>query len=159
MSEFAMRFGTSPARAILLKGLISYRAALRAVGIVSGYQWLNGSFCEDIETIETRPPNDIDVVTTFIRPVGHQTDADWVTFFAANNNLFDEDHVKGAWGCHPFFIDAHLPLGMTIRQVTYWFGLFTHQRVTFQWKGMVQVDLNSDDAAAIAHIDSLGFPP
>jgi len=33
------------------------------MGIVSGIQWLNGSFMENVEMLEGRPPNDMDVVT------------------------------------------------------------------------------------------------
>ncbi|HVY06857.1 MAG TPA: hypothetical protein VHB46_12855 [Burkholderiales bacterium] len=159
MLELVRRFCTTPERAKLLRGLIGFREALAAAGIVTGYQWIDGSFCEEVERLESRPPGDIDVVTTFARPASHKSDAAWQAFFSANPNLFDIALIKATWGCHAFFLDADYPLGYTIKQVTYWFGLFTHQRNTFLWKGLVQVNLASDDAAALAFIDASGLAP
>lgn len=61
ISEVVERFATSPTRVILLHGLLSYRDALRAAGLSEGYQWLDGSFVEDIEWQQHRPPRDIDM--------------------------------------------------------------------------------------------------
>ena len=57
------RFAISPARAAILRGFLDYRAALHAAGIIVGFQWVDGSFVENIETLEEREPNDMDVVT------------------------------------------------------------------------------------------------
>jgi hypothetical protein len=63
MSEVVLRYGVTAERAAILTGLLDYRAALRNVGIMDGFQWLDGSFVEDVEAIRSRPPSDIDVVT------------------------------------------------------------------------------------------------
>ncbi len=63
-----MRFSTSSARCKILEGLLDYRQAMHRIGLVSGFQWLDGSFLEDVETIEKREPRDIDVVTFFHTP-------------------------------------------------------------------------------------------
>ena len=61
--DVVMRFSTSPERRTILQGLLDYRAALHRMGLVSGFQWLDGSFLENIELLESRSPRDIDVVT------------------------------------------------------------------------------------------------
>jgi hypothetical protein len=35
----------------------------------------------------------------------------------------------------------------------FWFGLFSHQRETALWKGIVQIELDADDAAAVALLE------
>lgn len=61
MLEVVKRFGISAERRVILAGLLQMRADMRAAGI-AGFQWLDGSFCQDIEAQEGRPPGDIDVV-------------------------------------------------------------------------------------------------
>ena len=68
--DFVVRFGNTAARRTLLRGLIEFRAALHALDLVGGFKWLDGSFLEDIETVERRQPRDIDVVTFFRLPEG-----------------------------------------------------------------------------------------
>lgn len=61
------RFASSNVRKEILKGYLDHRAALLNLGI-TGFQWLDGSFLEDIEALESRPPGDIDLVTFVWRP-------------------------------------------------------------------------------------------
>jgi len=56
------RFATTPERIRILDGLLRFRADLHQTGIVSGFQWLDGSFMEQVEILEHRPPRDLDVV-------------------------------------------------------------------------------------------------
>lgn len=70
LSVFIDRFATSPQRITILDGLLRFRAELHSKGIVSGFQWLDGSFLEAVETLESRPPRDVDVVTFFELPHG-----------------------------------------------------------------------------------------
>lgn len=51
MTEIVRRFGTSAERLAILRGLLDYRAELLRVGIVRGFQWIDGSFVEDCQTI------------------------------------------------------------------------------------------------------------
>jgi hypothetical protein len=67
-TEIVRRFGISRERLVILRGLLDYRAALSSIGIVHGFQWIDGSFVEDCETIRQRPPGDVDVVTFAYRP-------------------------------------------------------------------------------------------
>jgi hypothetical protein len=63
--DLVTRFATTPERQAIIAGLLAYRHALHATGLVRGFQWLDGSFAEHVEVIEQRPPNDIDVVTFY----------------------------------------------------------------------------------------------
>ncbi|UEP31315.1 MULTISPECIES: DUF6932 family protein [unclassified Burkholderia] len=148
-SEYVLRFGHSDERREILRGLRTYRAELRANGFVAGYQWLNGSFSENVEATRGRPPGDIDVVTYAYRPT-HLLDAQlfgqWCT---QNRGLFDTRALKQRLHCEAFFIDLHKPPHLLVDDVRYWSGLFSHQRETFLWKGMVNVPLDSDDNDAV----------
>jgi len=50
------RFSTSIERNTILLGLLNFRQAIYDAGIHHGFQWINGSFTEDIETLESRAP-------------------------------------------------------------------------------------------------------
>jgi hypothetical protein len=156
-SEIATRFCTSALRVKLFKGLLQLRAELLSLGVQYGFQWIDGSFCENVEAIRGRPPGDIDVVTLLVRPKAVQDDVAWQAFWKANQQVFDPKQTKANLGCEAFYIDAGYPALWVAEQVTYWFGLFTHQRVTNMWKGILQLPLISDDAAAAAYVDTLQF--
>jgi hypothetical protein len=47
--------GTTAERRALISGLLDYREALRAVGVTSGFQLLDGSFTEECEKLRGRP--------------------------------------------------------------------------------------------------------
>ena len=64
--DVVMRFSTSAERRKVLRGFLDYRAGLHKMGFCNGFQWLDGSFLEDVEILERRPPKDIDVVS-FLR--------------------------------------------------------------------------------------------
>lgn len=151
MHEFAVRFATSPKRAGILQGLLNYREALRNIGLNGGFQWLDGSFVEDVEQIRGRPPQDIDVVTFAYSPPVADNNA-YKQWFMANIALFDRNQTKPAYDCDAFYIELRKRPDLLVDDARYWFGLFAHQRDTALWKGMVQVPLQSDDAAAQAHV-------
>ena len=54
--EVVEQFAATPSRTAILHGLLDYRAALHRSGLVSGFQWLDGSFMENVEARESRPP-------------------------------------------------------------------------------------------------------
>lgn len=158
MREIATRLCTSKERVPLLRGLVQFRKALQGIGITSGFQWIDGSFCEDVEGRYGRPPGDVDVVTFFIRPPAHRDAAAWTAFVLANRALFDKTQTKPRFGCEAFFVDVGLPPPYVVPQTTYWYGLFSHQRVTHVWKGILLVPMISDDDDALAHVNELTFP-
>jgi hypothetical protein len=156
MSEVARQFCTSAERVRLFKGLLQLRAELVDLGML-GLQWIDGSFCEDVEKLRGRAPGDIDVVTLLVRPKDARDDTTWRALWQANQRVFDSKQAKTIFGCEAFYIDATYPAILVADQVTYWFGLFTHQRVSNLWKGVVEVPLASDDIAAAKLVDSLVF--
>lgn len=149
-AELVQRFFTSPIRGSLLLGLFKFREALRAIGIVDGYQWIDGSFTEDVER-EGRVPQDIDVVTLSYRPAHVATPADWGAFVAAHSaGVFSRPVNRSAYGCDTLFVDLSIHPHLLVRRAIYWHSLLSHQRVSFQWKGMVSLGLSADDAPALA---------
>jgi hypothetical protein len=147
-SELVGRFATSPDRAAILAGLLTYREQLRAAGIVIGYQWLDGSFVEDIELLESRAPGDVDVVTFAYRPVAAADDASWLAFFHSNLHLFDPQALKAQLKCDAYYVDLGKRPDLVVADTSYWYGLFAHQRRSGLWKGMLRLSLNSDDIVA-----------
>lgn len=152
--ELVQRFATSMERAALLMGFFELRGALRAAGIVNGFQWIDGSFVEHAEATKGRPPGDIDVVTLFHRPADRLGGQRWDEFVDAHiDTLFDPEFCKAVYHCDAYVIDLYADPETSASQAAYWFGLFSHQRDTFRWKGIVQVRLEQDDSAAVVELD------
>lgn len=79
LSDVAQRFDISPRRTIILQGLLAFRAELHRARITSGFQWLDGSFLENVEVLEQRDPKDIDVVTYFLQSRPGKANKVWST--------------------------------------------------------------------------------
>lgn len=148
MTEIVNRFATSAQRVAILNGLLDYRAALGGLGIAQGFQWIDGSFVEDCETIRQRPPGDVDIVTFAYRPAHAHDDQSWGALFGANIPLFDPDQTKATFKCDAYYVDLLKFPHFVVADTAYFNGLFSHQRDTAQWKGMLRVMLQSDDDAA-----------
>lgn len=154
MTEVVGQFCTSPERKSILSGLLDYRADLMAAGINRGFQWLDGSFMENIEISEGRPPNDIDVVTFFYRP--SPDPFQWQQWLATNKHLFYNRHTKTKYYCDAYGVDFGTAPENIVNHTRYWFGLFSHRRQSGLWKGMVQVPLDvADDSNAFTLLGSL----
>lgn len=150
MLALVERFATTRERGSILRGLLGLRARLRQVGLSEGLQWVDGSFVEDCESVKGRPPGDVDVVNLLRRPNGYEDDVAWIAFLSEIADLLDPVNTKANFSCDAYFFDLDAdPVGV-VEQAAYWFGLFSHQRETFRWKGLVQLDLNEDDSAADA---------
>ena len=144
----AQRFGTNAARIGLLNGLIVFRSELRKAGISSGFQWLDGSFVEHSERTLGRPPGDVDIVTFAPRPTQYSDPATWREFIQSRPDLFDPAQTKRQYLCDAYFVDLRSDPTFLVNQTRYWFGLFSHQRETFLWKGMLEAPIGADDADA-----------
>ncbi len=144
------RFATNKPRVDILTGFLKHRQALLALG-VSGLQWVNGSFVENIEATENRSPNDIDTVTFVWRPPALvNDDPGWVAMIQANADVFFPNQAKVAYRTDPYFVDVQIGPAALIQQTAYWYGLVSHKRVSSLWKGMLAIPLdgNQDDTAA-----------
>lgn len=146
----AQRFGYSPKRIEILQGLLKYRQALAAIGIVNGFQWLNGSILEKIESLESRDPNDIDIVTFFRRPIGAKDPIAWGHFTTINRLAFTPSSNKLLFKCDTQYIDLDSSTEDVANLTRFWFGLFSHRR-NDMWKGMLSIPLavDQDDAKAL----------
>ncbi|WP_282169069.1 DUF6932 family protein [Ruegeria atlantica] len=143
MNNFVDRFCLSSERSVILKGLLDLRAGLHSIGVVQGFQWIDGSFLEHIEDTDGRPPNDVDVVTFAFLPTG-QTQASFLPFLQP---YLDRTAVKATFKVDHFV--KILP-NIGVRDVCYWHSLWSHRRDGL-WKGYAEIDLApTDDADAAA---------
>jgi hypothetical protein len=147
--RIADRFCNSKERKEILQGLLDYRQRLNRIGLLSGFQWLSGSFLENIEVLEGRHPRDVDVVTFCHRPIDVMDDVNWEAFVASNDELVNPIKIKEAFKCDAYFVDLNIEPISVVDHTRYWFGLFSHRRGGL-WKGMLQIPLtvNMDDEAA-----------
>lgn len=137
LALFVDRFSFSRERCSILNGFLSFRQKLYSAGITSGIQWINGSFVENVEVMEERPPRDIDVIT-FYEPseIGQNS---W--------QIFDIREIKKEFCVDNYFVPLH-PFEQSysdyvqhIREVSYWYSLWSHKRDS-TWKGFFQIELN-----------------
>jgi hypothetical protein len=158
ISELVSRFGTSPERRRVLGGLLDYRRRLQRLGIVDGFQWIDGSFVENCELRNGRPPGDVDIVTFLRRPEGARDDDSWAEFVTRNDaelmELFDASLAKSRFLCDAYVVELDMPSEAIVANTHYWFGLFSHSRLGGEWKGLVQVGLfdPADDDAALVEL-------
>lgn len=145
------RFAISPERMAILDGLLRFRADLHAAGVTSGFQWLDGSFLEQVEALEGRAPRDMDVVTFLDLPRGQ----DQQSLAVNHSNLFDQKHVKSTYAMDAYFVVLGQPTDQwQVKNIAYWYSLWSHRRDGL-WKGFVQVDLDPSqdgDARAILNL-------
>lgn len=151
LARIAGKLCQSKERKEIFGGLLAYRQRLGEVGLQTGFQWLSGSFMENIEALEGRNPRDVDVVTFCHRPQASRDDAAWEVFAEENIALIDPNSVKTVFQCDAYFVDLDITPLSIVDQTRYWFGLFSHRRGGL-WKGMLQVPLSitADDAEAFA---------
>ena len=144
LTDLIPRFGISSERLEILGGLLSLRSEFHKIGLVKGFQWLDGSFSENIELLQSRPPRDIDVVTFFHTP-DTKTEDDLLIEYP---HLFDKDHLWKTYHVDAYYVglpDADLAedeLEDLIADSIYWYGVWSHQRNSFSWKGYLQIDLS-----------------
>lgn len=145
------RFATSPERMAILEGMLRFRADLHAAGITSGFQWLDGSFLEQVEALEGRAPRDMDVVTFLHLPQG----LDQRSLVQQHGTLFDQKHLKATYAMDAYFAVLGQPTDhWQVKKIAYWYSLWSHRRDGL-WKGFVQVDLDPSqdgDARAILNL-------
>jgi hypothetical protein len=157
MTELCSALGTSDHRKGLLRNLIGYRALIASDDFVEGVQFINGSFVENIEEIEGRNPNDIDVFSILAPPAKYvNSPALWQTTGSVfwQNEIVDnlKNKTRFSVDCYALMLNIS-NLGDFLRQSLYWYSLFSHKRSNHEWKGFAAVPLNStDDQAALTTI-------
>jgi hypothetical protein len=161
MVEVAAQLGTTPNRRQLLRNLIAYRGLLANDGYQSGVQFIDGSFVENIEDNAKRPPGDIDVLSILSVPPKYVSDPTlWTSaglpFWRTEIADRDKNKVRYSLDTYAFLYEEFVPSPMRlINYVIYWYGLFSHQRSTFAWKGFLALGLDPvNDQAALAALGS-----
>ena len=147
ISEFVLRYAKSEERIAILEGLLAYRKKLKSLGIINGFQWIDGSFVENIEQNQGRPPSDVDIVTFASRPI--EDDDSWREIVSQNPEIFIPNLSKEKYICDAYFVDLNTHPIHIVNSTKYWFGLFSHQRDTYLWKGMLEIPIGCDDELAI----------
>lgn len=144
-TEMVDVFASSGDRKAILKGLLDFRQELYAAGIVDGFQWLDGSFTEDVEGHQGRSPNDIDVVTYLQIPAGETQ----LTVAQRAPHLFDHAEVKTTYRIDSYYEVLGEPLTERhVLKLSYWYSMWSHNR-NRTWKGFVRVNLDpAGDALA-----------
>lgn len=148
--QFVSLFALSSDRIKILKGFLNFRIDLATVGITEGFQWVDGSFTENIELIEKRSPNDVDVVTFFSFQAGDDDEM----VYLRNPAIFDQPSVKSKYLVDSYFEGLHAPGHYLVSRTVYWYSMWAHKR-DFSWKGFVQVPLSPAlDSTAMSILDS-----
>jgi hypothetical protein len=154
LSEFVLRFASSPKRRQILDGFLRYRGRLHTAGLTTGFQWLDGSFLENVETTESRSPNDLDVVTFFALPVG----VNQQQILAAAPDILDQPRIKTTYFVDAYFVSLGSRATTLVERSAYWYSMWSHRRDS-TWKGFLQVDLDPvEDALAALHLSAGGSP-
>lgn len=154
MTELVHAFGTTPRRKQLLRNLIAYRNLISSGGFTTGLQFIDGSFVEDIEKHSHREPRDIDVFSLLNLPAQY---ANSPSLWHQGGYQFWEEEIqnqpknKGRFELDTYAaLVEEFPLLGLLKNVLYWYSLFSHQRDTFAWKGFVAVLLDpAQDADAL----------
>ncbi|CDH22362.1 DUF6932 family protein [Xenorhabdus bovienii] len=152
MSELVSRFATSRERVVILDGLLEFRRQYRELGFLEGFQWIDGSFVEDCESVNNRgrAPQDADLVTFVYRPLNSEKNEfisiDEMSQIVMNNmNVFVPKRAKATYQCDAYHVDLCQPPHLLVGVTTYWYGLFSHSRVDSLWKGILEINIVSDD--------------
>lgn len=155
VADLATQLVGTQARRQIVEGLLKYRAGLHAVGLQEGFQWIDGSFCSDVEMLEGRPPGDIDVVT-FVRVPAHVDPGQVV---AAHPELFEANLAKQTFMCDAYVVSLDTSPHLLVAQSAYWSGVWGHTR-SGAWKGFLQVDLDpAYDGVASGLLAANGVAP
>jgi hypothetical protein len=138
LDELALHFCESPQRQKIFRGFLEYRNWLQDIGIKSGFQWIDGSFLEHVEMIESREPQDLDVVTFYKLPPG-KTQED---LSSTSKDLFSPNFTKTKYQVDAYYVqlDSESPEYL-VKQTSYWYSLWSHRRNRI-WKGFIQINLD-----------------
>lgn len=149
--ELCDRFSTSNERILILKNYIAFRQQLTKNGVINGFQWLDGSFLENIEISEGRHPNDLDIVTFY--------NGSSITDISSLNAVFPEfanpSLAKANFKLDHYAMDYCYKPDVTVEVTRYWLQLFSHNRGGV-WKGILRLSLNTpaDDQQALNFLNA-----
>jgi hypothetical protein len=152
-AELVQRFGFTPERRTILESFLALRAKMRRLGFAEGFQWVDGSFVENIEAHADRPPSDLDVVSFVHSPPGLSA-TQVQALMDANPDLFVKERCRDEYRCDLMVINLGKKPEKLVQDVRYWYGLFSHRRGDHVWKGLLQIPMVSDDERALSLLDN-----
>ncbi len=149
--DLCQRFATSAARKNILLGLLTFRTKMNQYGITQGFQWIDGSFVENIEASENRPPSDIDIVTFY----GGISIPNQTLLLASFPEFGNPSLSKSLYKLDHYPVDYAYTPDSTVELTRYWIQLFTHNRIGI-WKGILRVPINTpnEDQQALQFINA-----
>lgn len=153
VSDFCKHFSTTLQRIELLKNFMEFRLRMVPFGIIHGFQWIDGSFSENIEVSEKRCPNDIDVVTF----IGGKTIEEQKNIILAFPEFGKPDVSKRTYKLDHYIVDYTYNPNFTVEFTRYWIQLFCHNRSKV-WKGIIQLPLPTDgneERSMLAYLSSV----
>ena len=136
LEEVVKRFATTLDRVALFQNFLRYRSALHWWGITAGFQWINGSFVENVEEgSEPRSPEDIDVVTFYYGTEDN----------TLHLQLLDPALTRVRYRVEGYGIELGTPLSVAKAVlIGHLHGIWSH-RADGVCKGFVQVDLEPEE--------------
>jgi len=88
-------------------------------------------------------------VSFFYYPTALSTEIQKISFWNSHLDVFDRQRVRASFLLDAFFIELEGAPETLVSLSRYYLQLFSHQRESYLWKGMVQVPLgNANDDAA-----------
>ena len=104
---------------------------------------MDGSFLEE------KDPKDLDVVCFFHFPDTVRTEEEQISLWNSHAQLFERTEVKPKYWLDAFFLPLESSPETLVSLSRYYLQLFSHQRESYLWKGMIQVPLDgaSDEGA------------
>lgn len=148
--EFCRYFAFSRERIEILKGFVKFRLECLRFGASHGFQWIDGSFIENIEKSDKRSPRDIDVVTFVFSLTQDQQQL----IFQEFKPFYNAKSSKQIYNVDHYLVVADVNPMVTINSVKYWNQLFGHNRKGV-WKGMVELPLCVDGKADMEALNYL----
>ena len=151
--DIVERFGSTRARRRLLMGLLDFRFELHGVGLVQGFQWIDGSFAENVEAMKGQDPDDIDLVTFFRVPGQYRNESGAQLL----SPLLDRERIERDHKVDHYYVPlSGRPPEVIATESAYWYSVFAHRKVDYQWKGYLQIDLaDNSDAEARAELERM----
>lgn len=132
-------FATTSVRKDIFKGFLNYRKTLHEIGGLNGFQWINGSFLQDVEKLENRPPNDIDVVS--FMDTQNVINSDSLSEFISRTNV----SIKSEYCVDAYYVFmSELSPENLVQVSAYWYSIWSHTR-NLIWKGFIQVPLDPEE--------------
>ena len=148
--EVTQRFSGTPERRAILRDWLQHRAEMTSLGLIDGFQWIDGSF------VENKVPADIDVITFFHRPNGHKLDTEIGILVIMNSEKLRRPGIRARLKVDAMFVDLDSTPERIVDLTRYYGSLFSHRRLDNLWKGMINVPLDgTQDSSAISLLDAL----